>query len=241
MDKIREFGMTGAEKMDAITWAAIWSACKEEEARKRRLKLESPEFFDAVTALFEDVIYKTQVVDSILTKNEFMRSKGFWARAVGSFMSEPSTTASMVIDAYDKYNLDRKRGMDSHAAWAKNKAKIGRTMYVYAISQATLAAVTAVIDALRDDYDYEEFYEKWLDAFAGNAIDELLPFNKLPILSDFYDLVKEILSILGVDTYGNPPQSVFMQWYDSLVKGVEILYGKITGEDTNYTWDSGIY
>ena len=241
MDKIREFGMLGAEKMDEVTWAAIWSACKEEVARKKSLKLGSDEFFNAVTQLFEDVIYKTQVVDSILTKNEFMRSKGFWARAVGSFMSEPSTTASMVVNAYDKYNLDRKRGMDSHEAWNKNKAMIGRTLYVYAISQATLAAVTAVIDALRDDDDYEEFYEKWLDAFAGNAIDELLPFNKLPILADFYDLAKEILSVLGVDTYGNPPQSVFMQWYDSLIKGTEILHDKITGEDTNYTWYSGIY
>ena len=32
-----------------------------------------------------------------------------------------------------------------------------------------------------------------------------------------------------------------MQWYDSLVKGVEILYDRIAGEDTNYTWYGGIY
>jgi hypothetical protein len=68
-----------------------------------------------------------------------------------------------------------------------------------------------------------------------------MPFNKLPIISDFYDLAKELLSIVGVDTYGNPPQSVFMQWYDSLVKGTEIIYQKISGEDTNYTWYGGIY
>ena len=68
-----------------------------------------------------------------------------------------------------------------------------------------------------------------------------MPANKLPIVSDFYDLAKELLSILGVDTYGNPPQSVFMQWYDSLVKGVEILYDKISGENTGYTWYGGAY
>ena len=44
-----------------------------------------------------------------------------------------------------------------------------------------------------------------------------------------------------MDTYGNPPQSVFMQWYDSLVKGVEILYDRISGEETNYTWYGGAY
>jgi hypothetical protein len=32
-----------------------------------------------------------------------------------------------------------------------------------------------------------------------------------------------------------------MQWYDSLIKGVEILYDKISGEDTNYTWYGGAY
>ena len=32
-----------------------------------------------------------------------------------------------------------------------------------------------------------------------------------------------------------------MQWYDSLVNGAEILYQKITGEETNYTWYAGAY
>ena len=103
------------------------------------------------------------------------------------------------------------------------------------------AAVQAVADAFRDDDDYQEWYEKWLEAFGGNLVDEAMPLNKLPILSDFYEVAKELLSILGVDTYGNAPTSVFMQWYDSLVKGVEILHDKIKGEDTNYTWYGGAY
>ena len=241
MDKVGDVGMWGAEKADLLTWAAIWSAAKEEITKKQHLTPESKGFYEAVTKLFEDVIYKTQVVDSILTKNEFMRDKGAFARLVGSFMSEPTTNASMLIDAYDKYALDMQRGMTRQQAWKKNSKMIGRTLYVYAVGAVLLAAVQAAADALRDDDDYEEWYEKWLEAFGGNLVDELMPFNKLPILSDFYDLAKELLSILGVDTYGNPPQSVFMQWYDSLIKGTEIIYQKIVGEDTNYTWYGGIY
>ena len=240
-DKISDVGMWGAEKADTITWAAMWSACKEEVTKKQKLKPGDHGFYEAVTKLFEEVIYKTQVVDSILTKNEYMRSKGFFARAIGSFMSEPTTTASMVVNAYDKYHMDMQRGMSSQQAWKKNGKLIGRTIYVYAVSQTLLAAVQAIADAFRDDDEYEDFLEKWLEAFGGNLVDELMLFNKLPILSDFYDLAKEVLSILGVDTYGNPPQSVFMQWYDSLVKGVEIINDRITGEDTNYTWYGGIY
>ena len=241
MQNIGEVGMKGAEWADTVTWAAMWNACKEEVIKKQRLRPSDAGFYDAVTKLFEDVVYKTQVVDSILTKNEFMRSKGMFARAIGSFMSEPATTASMLIDAADKYNADLRRGMTKSQAWEKNKRMIGRTVYVYAVSATLLAAVQAIADAWRDDDDYETFLEKWLEAFGGNIVDELMPFNKLPILSDFYDVAKELLSIFGVDTYGNPPQSVFMQWYDSLIKGTEIIYDKIAGKDTNYTWYGGIY
>lgn len=241
MQKIGEFGMKGAEFADTVTWAAMWSACKAEVAKKQHLSPKDAGYFDAVTKLFEDVIYKTQVVDSVLTKNEYLRSKGLFARAMGSFMSEPTTTASMVLAAFDKYNADLKRGMNRQQAWEKNKKMIGRTMYVYGVSAMILAAVQAVADAFRDDDEYETFMEKWLEAFGGNLVDEAMPINKLPILSDFYDLAKELLSIFGVDTYGNPPQSVFMQWYDSLVKGVQIMYDKIAGNDTNYTYYGGIY
>ena len=241
MDKIGDVGMWGAEKADTLTWAAMWSACKEEVIKKQKLRPSDAGFYEAVTKLFEDVIYKTQVVDSILTKNEFMRSKGFFARAIGSFMSEPTTTASMVFDAVDKFNADMRRGMNRQQAWEKNKRIIGRTVYVYTVSAVVLAAVQAVADGLRDDDDYETFVEKWLEAFGGNVVDELMLINKLPILADFYDLAKEIISIFGVDTFGNPPQSVFMQWYDSLAKGVQIMYDKISGEDTSYTYYAGIF
>ena len=240
-DKVSEIGMWGAEKADLMTWAGIWSAAKEEVIKKQRLTPASEGFYEAVTKLFEDIIYKTQVVDSVLTKNEYLRSKGFFSRAIGSFMSEPSTTASMLIDAFDKFSTDMNRGMTRQQAWNKNGKYIVRVAYVYGIGAVLLATVQAVADAWRDDDDYQGFLEKWLEAFGGNLVDELMPANKLPILSDFYDVAKELLSILGVDTYGTPPQSVFMQWWDSLAKGVEILYGKIQGAESNYTWYGGVY
>ena len=241
LDKIADVGMWGAEKADTMTWAAIWSAAKEEVKRKQHLSPKDAGYFEDVTKLFEDIIYKTQVVDSVLTKNEFMRDKGFLARAVGSFMSEPTTTASMLVDAYDKYHMDMQRGLTRQQAWKKNGKRIVRTVYVYGLGAVILAAVQAVADAFRDDDDYQTFMEKWLEAFGGNLVDEIMPFNKLPIVSEFYELAKELISAWGVDTYGNPPQTVFMQWYDVLVDGWKILNDKISGEDTNYTWYGGAY
>ena len=241
MDKISDAGMWLAEKADTLTWASIWSACKEQVKKQKRTFKSEDAFFEVVVKLFEEVIYKTQVVDSVLTKNEFLRSKGAFARLMGSFMSEPTTTASMLLDAYDKYHMDMQRGMTRQEAWKKHRDKIGRTMFVYALGAVLLAAVQAIPDALRDDDDYENFFEKLMSTFVGNAIDELMPFNKLPYFADVYDLVKELISVFGIDTYGNPPQSVFMQWWGSLVNGTKIIYDKIVGESTNYTWYGGIY
>ena len=242
-DKLGDVGMWGAEKADHLTWAAMWSACKEEVQRKRGILPGNEAFYEAVSSLFEEVVYKTQVVDSVLTKNAFLRSKGFFARATGSFMSEPTATASMVVDAFDKYRMDlHKKGGNHLDALRKNGKRIGRMLYVYGLGAVVLAAVQAVADAFRDDDKYEKYADKWMEAFIGNFIDELMPFNKLPIVSDVYDLSKELLRVVGVDTYGNPPASVYMQWYDSLVKGTYIIYKKITKNENNkYTWFGGAF
>lgn len=242
-DKLGDVGMWGAEKADQLTWAAMWSACKEEVQRKHGILPGNEHFYEAVSSLFEEVVYKTQVVDSVLTKNAFLRSKGFFARATGSFMSEPTATASMVVDAFDKYRMDlHKKGGNHLDALRKNGKRIGRMLYVYGLGAVVLAAVQAVADAFRDDDKYEKYADKWMEAFIGNFIDELMPFNKLPIVSDVYDLSKELLRVVGVDTYGNPPASVYMQWYDSLVKGTNIIYKKITKNENNkYTWFGGAF
>ena len=240
-ETVGEWGMKGAEVADTLTWAGIWSACKEQIKKTKRLKPGDKGFYEAVTELFEDVIYKTQVVDSVLTKSEYSRSKGFFTRATASFMSEPITTASMLLSAVDKYMRDVQQGKSRSQAWKENRGYIVRVAYVYGVGAILLSAVQAVADAFRDDDEYQNFWEKWGEAFVGNVIDELAPFNKLPIISDFYDLAKKLLSIMGVNTYGNPPQSVFMQWYDSLVKGAEIIWNKIHGNEDNYTWYGGAY
>ena len=240
-DNLIEIGMKGAEIADTLTWAGIWSACKEEVMRKQKLKPNDAGFFDAVTKLFEDVVYKTQVVDSVLTKNEFMRDKGFLARSVGSFMSEPTTTASMLIDAFDKLNMDMQRGMSRQQAWKRNRGMIIRTAYVYGIGAILLAAVQAAADALRDDDEYQTGGEKWLEAFAGNVLDELMPFNKLPIFSEFYEFIKELIAVGGFDIYGQMKNFVWADVAEQIIKGAEIIWGKFTGTEDRYTLYGGAY
>ena len=241
VDKISDVGMYAASKADEITWQTLWLACKYEVA-KSGIKPSDSKFMDEVNHKFQEVIYRTQVVDSVLVKGEFIRDKGFFAKATSSFMSEPTTNYSLLVSAYDKMQMGMRNGESFSEAFKKHGKSIIRTVGIYSLGAILLAVTTGVYDALRDDDDYQTFMEKFQAAFGGNLVEELLPFNKIPIVADFYDLAKELLSRAGVlDTYGNPPNTVYMQWFDTLADSVEILHDRISGEKTNYQWFGGIY
>ena len=207
------------------------------------------EYFKAVTDLFEEVIYKTQVVDSLLTKAEFLRSKGGIARQMGSFMSEPSATMSMLADAYFKYTDDMQQGMSRSEAWKKNGGNIAKTAAVYAVGQVILSAMQAVIDAWRDQDDKDSenwlnnYIQKYLEAFKNNVVEEELIFGKIPLVSELYELMKGYLDKfgvfdkLGLDLYGNDVASGLAMYTKYLTKAVEIIAGKLNGDSKyqNYT------
>lgn len=260
MDKVSDIGMKGAELADTVTWAAMWAACKEEVIHNRGLTPKREGFYEAVTELFEDVVYKTQVVDSVLTKNEYMRDKGIGARVMSSFMSEPTTTASMLLDAYDKFCGDMRRGMSRQQAWKKNGGRIARTIAVYAIGGVLLAAVQAAADAWRDDDEYQEPGEKWLEAFTGlsgdetgiwahfmaaltgNVGSELNPLSKLPIVSELVEFGLGLLSAgFDLDIYTQLSELPMASIAADLYKGFEILHDKIIKAETDYTWYGGLY
>ena len=244
-DKVNEKGLKAAEAADKVTWAAIWCSCKE-EVLSRGMKYGSDGFFEAVTKLFDEVIYRTQVVDSILTKNEYMRDPSFITKFSSSFMSESVTTASMVLNTVDKYQMDLQKGLTMQQAWKRNAKAIGTTVGIYSASSILNAALQSIVDALRDDDEYETYGEKYWEAFTDNLVDELMPFNKIPLVSDAYEVVKELVGVVAEyffdqDIYGNAPETITGQLANKGVKVVEILCQKLSGEETGYTWYAFIY
>lgn len=250
-DRVTEVGAKGAEVADRFTWAAMWYAAKDSVKRSAYSSEEA--YYKAVTELFEDVIYKTQVVDSVLTKSEFLRAKGFFPRMLGSFMSEPMTTTSMLTSAYYKYTDDIQRGMSRSEAWKKNGGNIAKTAAVYTIGQIVLAAAQAVMDAWRDDDEYDaenwlnNFFQKYLNAFKSNAVEEMLPFGKIPLVSELYDELKSLLDYagvfdkLGLDLYGNGISNGWAQYAKYLEKSFQITWDLLSGNKTNYTAYGAIY
>ena len=109
VDKTIEATMKPAEWADKITWASIWLACEEEIKDTKKMTHESDGFYNEVALRFRDVIYATQVVDSPLTKSDFMRSKDGWKIVLASFMSEPTLSYNLLLDAYHEIADTKKK------------------------------------------------------------------------------------------------------------------------------------
>lgn len=236
-DKATEIGLRGAEAMDRRTWSAIWGAAKTEVIRKQGLKPSDAGFYEAVARLFDEVIYKTQVVDSVLTKSELMRSKSVVARTASSFMGESVATVSPLIDAYVKIKRE---------GWSKHKAYFGRAVATYAISQAIVAMIESIFTAWNDDDEYETFGEKYVDALINNFISEIDIPSKIPYIGDAWEalvtVAKAILNeAFDTDFWSYSNETVSQELVSSATKIIEIVSDKIKGEDTKYEHWAWIY
>ena len=237
LQKLTEKSLWLAETMDKITWSAMWGAAKQEVKRKYKLSPKDTGFYELVNKTFEEIIYKTQVVDSVLTKSELMRNKGAVARTVSSFMSEPVTSLSMLIDVHEKIRRDN---------FSKHKGEFFRAYATYTLQALFVAIAGAIPYMWRDDDEYEEWYEKFLAAAKSNFFSELDPFSKMPFVAEAWE---SFLSIFK--TFHNAMFDTNWQIYSQntavadivadLSKGVETLIDRLTNENTKYTHWTWIY
>ena len=228
-DRVMEKTGVLAEMGDKITWAAMWEGCKENVRRNGARYDTQDAFLRAVAEKFEDVIYKTQVVDSILTRSQMMRSTAFASKWLTSFMSEPTTTYNMLLAAYDRFAAEvrgkagAQRVQAIQRAWQKHGRTLGRTFAVYGLSAVLSALVESVADAARDNDDYETYIEKWLQAFWGNLGDNLNPLTLLPLVSNLWELAS-----------GHEPESpLFSGIYtlkESVIKAIKYAQGESKAE-----------
>lgn len=244
VSKINEFGMKGAEWADKLTWAAMWDASKAKVKRETKLTERDEEFFPKVVELFEDTVYNTQVVDTVMTKSAFSRDKSFGTRLLSSFMSEPMTTASLVTNQVFKMQMQRAEGKKLTVGDYKQLGKVGAVVAIAAVVNSALASLA---DAWRDDDEYATFGQKWENAFKTKLADELMPISYLPFGSLVWNTYKIFLDhadkrYFGLDVYGNETNIPWADMVDNLTKALDI-FAEIEekGEDSRYTKYGGYY
>lgn len=232
--KLIELSLKGAEIGDAITWGALWNACEYEVAAEKKFEVGTEEFNQAVAKKLREVVYRTQVVDSTLTRSQMMRSKRGMAQEAAAFMSEPTLSANILMDAGFEFTLEKRRTGSAKAAWKKTGSYIGRAVAVYSIGQLAAALMEGLWDAWRDDED-EEFGEKFLRAFGENLALDLIPFNKIPIISDVFEAA---LSMFGVGFYSSDKMST--TWLTQALSAVE-AWKEVLGGSSSVTAYNALY
>ena len=229
--KMIELSLKGAEIGDAITWGALWNACEYEVASTKKFKIGTEEFYQAVGKKLREVVYRTQVVDSTLTRSEMMRSKNAKAQELSAFMSEPTLSANILMDAGMEFSMERRR-TNAKTAWKKTGKYVSRAIAVYSIGQLAAALMEGLWDAWRDDED-EEYSKKFWSAFKENLILDLLPFNKIPIISE---MAEAVMSLMGVGYFSS--DSLSSTAVSQTVSAVKAWSDVLKGETTMTTYNA---
>lgn len=165
------------QKMDQFTWAYLWNVVKAETRDKHPDLLdngkETEAFLYAAGRRFDEVVEKTQVYDSVLTRSENMRSKSGLGSLFLSFMSEPMVTLNMAVDAV--------RSKDG-----KRMARVGGSLLVSIVLNNVLKALWT---AGRDDEEEKTYLEKLLYRFNNYMSSDVNPLSYIPIVKYVDDII----------------------------------------------------
>ena len=230
-ERFLEKSMIAASAMDKLTWGRIWRAA-ELEVKKKHPELTGNRYYETVGKRFSEIIDGTQVVDSILHRNQMMRSQSLFSQMATSFMSEPTKTYNMMRNsmvAVIKENTP------------ENRKKVVRTFMTLVANGVCVAAAAGLVDMLRDDDDDETLLEKWLQAFRGdfseaesvsdyilaaigsNLGNSFNPLGYIPYMRDIFSVIQ-----------GYTVQRTDISWLNDLVKSGKNLMRYMEG-DSNYT------
>jgi len=198
---------------DEIAWCGIWEAVKREtKAKNPEMDVKSEAFLKMAGERFTEVITKTQVYDSVLSRSGMMRSKDTGMKMATAFMAEPTTSINMIADAL----LQGKRGNKKYAASA-----VGAVI----ASQILNSILVSFVYAGRDDDEEETYLEKYIGTLTGEMLDSLNPATYIPFIKDIVSIVQ------GYDVERSDMAVVSDLWksVESLSKDNVSAYRKVEG------------
>ena len=178
-EKVSDILTAAPQIADTMTWTRMWSAVKMEQAAEHPdMDTGSKEFMDLVAERFNEVMRRTQVYDSILTKSSNMRSQALSMKIITSFMAEPTLSLNVLADAV--MNAGEKGG----------KANIAKAAATFMLSAIAQAAFKGFMGAGRSPDEKKTATENLLNKILYNLISEANPISLIPGYSDLIEVLK---------------------------------------------------
>ena len=197
LDKLRDWQMAAAGWGDNWVSNIIYEAAKAEmKAKNPEIKPGSAEYDRRLNKRVREIVYKTQVVDSTMTRSEMMRSKGL-ASTVTAFMSEPTLTVNMLNESIQKAVETARKGGNVRDILRASGGMVVRAASTWVFTSVVTTLMESMFDALRDDDEYETFLQKFWSAiwgdkwYNGNAVQNLNPITMFPILNEAWSIMVE--------------------------------------------------
>ena len=177
-DKLDDIASKAPALADELAWCAIWEAVKRETLNTHKdLKYNSEEFLKAVGERFTEVVTKTQVYDSVLSRSANMRSKDTGMKMATAFMGEPTTSLNMLEDALTQ----GKRGNKRYAR--KAVGSVVASMIINSI-------LVSFVYAGRDDDEEKTYTEKYISTLTKELIDSFNPLTLMPFAKDIVSIAQ---------------------------------------------------
>lgn len=178
--------------LDNMTWGKIWGACKLKVEETMNIHEGDEGYWQAVNEQFREVVYRTQVFDSVLSRSELMRQKDVGSSILTAFLSEPTKTLSLFIT-----NTQIAKQMYDEGNVAEARKLVAKQFGWFVTSATAMAVMKSVYDAMirhiaDDDKKDKNFVERFFDALLGenklhtdgNLFGELNPIAMLPVGKD---------------------------------------------------------
>lgn len=207
--KVQDILMAAAGKADDITWGFLYAAVENEQRDLLKGKgLSEEEFRKAVNDRFDEVVDRTQVVDSTLHRSQLMRGTDALNKLQTAFMAEPTKSYNMLLEAAIE---DYREG--------KTAKRTTRAAVAFLLSAAATAAAAAVQDANKQDDDDTKWTDVWLENFIANFKDNANPLNLVPVVKDVVPTLWGAIN--GENSFGSSNSRFDMEAFTSLANAIQ--------------------
>lgn len=177
-DKVDDIVSKAPALADEYAWCAIWNAVKRETLHTyKHLAPNSDAFLKAVGERFTEVIVKTQVYDSVLSRSANMRSKDTGMKMATAFMGEPTTSLNMLENAL----IQAKRG---------NRTQARKAIGAVVASMVLNSILVSFVYAGRDDDEDKTYAEKYIGTLTEELLDSINPLTLIPFVKDIVSIVQ---------------------------------------------------
>ena len=219
-DKRKENSLKGAGLGDDLTLGLLWNACEFETKEKRKdLRVGSDEYFKVVSDRLREIVVRTQVVDTPLTKSHLMRSADSGAKSITMFASEITSSYNLLTEAFYQASIDKKK-YGKEGSFKRNIGNISRAVAVHTLTSAVVAVFNTFMDNFRNDDDEEKELEDYLKQWFSNFLVEVNLLGKIPY-------VKDIVS----NAQGFTSTRTETLWMESAVKTVQYAQKAFDGKE----------